>query len=1315
MKEASQKESEAMLTGMSLEEIKDQQQEIEQALSPDLIAFLKNRRRKQNHNNSSTTGGKQEQPTTAPKKEDCDGEVASMDSTVDNEKTKRQEKLAEREEKERIAKLVASIQTHEDLDSTYRAEMKGDVFGLDIGDNDDNNKEKEQFLVACDLLRSSSPRQTLWAARTVSIKLEGLIATKSFIQQKQRFQRNDRKEEEKMDSAVASTVVEAGNNQSIITTDELPSVLPVSMRCLLDKPLNSSCNYLLHTYALQSLYYLTILYAHPGHDVIYHNLSSLMSCSTGVSVFQEDFMDDAVPSPSLDTAYPPMSVRPLDVDEKTGVAKISSQTTASAAAYMTSSSTASAVTDGVDFQKDPMWTLLSKMKILPRLAFLLEHQQHMKDIIPAEALIAICGIVSMVGQRSPGAASAIVQHKSLISLLLNRMLERVQQGWSSEKTRHQQETNSINVSDSDGDEHKGNGIVLATMRLFCIVSRQSRVAAEGLPLEDILPPLMAAGLASSYPQFRIQQHALFLWRTVLRYGLGLEALASMLTESARHFALPYFHKFSLSSEFLSSFTLVLECVKVVRSKTANNTLTAKIGDKTSEPTTRITSATIDIAETATKILASTLPMVFPKTLTIAPINDPNDNKNWISTCRWNASRLLYLSAWFQLFDPTINPAVTGDVSVEDYISLDDQESLLLMLQAWVEPSGDVQRAWHSVAKWCDPSLGFEKASSDTDTSIRSEAAASGFLNAYFSIALVLLRSTVPNRRLKDIKRTLHEKIVGMIFEGLNFVMDTSVAIGTSNDVSSSSMSSAREGWINQCYFAVAKFCFHSMSMGLAGSSSDLTLTRSLVFSLLGRLQKGNEAVAAVVFSSDILFQTCGDPALDDDVASTKLSTSSPISSMFLGEICGSESARKQLDHSFKLQHGFGITSAGFGPFASDSLLSCADKPNTAPSAAKDGPDDQTLPLGKLWLWQCLSGSIKMREDVVAVGTKEAADVIASVLELILELDETEEVMDIVGYTGRLPIGSKLYYLMNVCLHHEHVLRDERILNTGEVVLDRYLQNFGCNENDITDFCQECLDHSGHTGKMERSDDGEEAHDALEEKDKKLLDDFANALTINLADSKLSSEQIRALVAFLEDLATAYRDYGAQYDFFTKCIRVFLLPMFPSLIRCRGLKELQNMLHLLTLSRETEDENEMMQLLLNSLTGGLPAADNSLRDGTDVLNAVAKAIAAASTRPLEGYTRHFCIGMLARNFAISLSTKQGIEISRKRLERLKTKNVMGVCKATELFLRSGDGTKNSLVKAIIDSSSFDYSKEEQNTSDEKQFVARFLDSFISNNA
>ena len=96
---------------------------------------------------------------------------------------------------------------------------------------------------------------------------------------------------------------------------------------------------------------------------------------------------------------------------------------------MFSSSSPSAVADGDGFRKDPMWTLLSKMKIIPRLAFILERQQHIEDI-PAEAFTAICGIISMIGQRSPGAASAIVQHKTLIPLILRRMLQQIQQGSS---------------------------------------------------------------------------------------------------------------------------------------------------------------------------------------------------------------------------------------------------------------------------------------------------------------------------------------------------------------------------------------------------------------------------------------------------------------------------------------------------------------------------------------------------------------------------------------------------------------------------------------------------------------------------------------------------------------------------------------------------------------------------------------------------------------------------------------------------------------------------------------------------------------------
>ena len=1284
MKVASQKDSESMLADMSLDEIKEKQEEIEQALSPALIAFLKKRHQKKN----SVTNKKQKVVDNAisnssantANNNQVDAQASETEKKERVDQTKLEDEKSEREEKERIANLVASIRTHEDLDATYRIEMKGGAvdFDFDKSTNSDNSvdKIKEEFFVACDLLRSSSPRQTLWAARTVSLKLGVLVNTAN---QEIPFSATEEKQTE----------------SQTVSIDELPIVLPVSLRCLLDKPLVSSCNYLLHTYALQSLYYLTVIYAHPDHDIIYDHSS--LRPSSGISIFQEDFIDDAVPSPSLETAYPPMTVKPLAVEESAGPNKKES---GPVAAYMTSSSTSSALTDGEEFQRDPMWTLLSKMKIIPRLAFLLEHQQHMEGI-PTKAFTSICGIISMVGQRSPGAASAIVKHKSLTSLILKRMLEQIHGG------RSKTEKDAADQSTSNSDE-----IVFSAIRLFCILSRQSRVAAEGLPLEDILPPILATGLASSHQQFLVQQHALFLWRTSLRYGIGLEALASMLTISAQHLALPYSNNFSLSSEFLSSFALVLECIKVVWSKTDDETSTAALtsgkGGLGEHPINEVTRT---IVETATKMMASTLQTVLPKpsTPTIS-----NTNENLTVLYRWNASRLLYLTNWFQLYDPATS--AKRRESIEDYIPFDHQEALLLTLKAWAEPNGDFDKAWQVIPKCGDSSLEFEETLLQSESTMKAEAAACTFINAYFSIALVVLRSATANPRLENVKKSFHKMIVDKMIMGLIESMNHPITQSSSNldrSKAPGSLYSARVKWINQCHFSVAKFCFHSISMGLITTSSEISVVRGLVFALLGRLQKGDESIAAVLFSSDILFQTSGNPLQNDDVTLAITSSSSPISSMFLGEICGSEDARKQLDHSFKLQHGFGITSAGFGSFQLDSLLSSAEIPNSAPSSAQSSSDDKTFPLGRLWLWQSLSGSIRMKEEAIASGTKEATEVIAAVLELILDLDETEEIMKTVGYAGQLSIGSKLYYLMNVCLHHEQVLRDERVLNSGEVLLDRYLRNFGLNDNDVIDFCEECLRHSGHSSDNETKNDDED-DTKLNGMDKELLDKFSNAMTIDLTDSKVSSEQIRAMVAFLEDLTAAYRDYGAQYDFFTKCIRVFLLPMFPSAIRCRGLRELENMLHLLTVSSEFEDEAEMMELVSKSLTGGLPEIDDSVRDDTDVLNAVTKAIAASSPRPLEGYMRHYCTGILVRNFAIAFSINQGVEIAKKRLKRLNTKTVQSVCKATSLFLQSGEGTKSALVKAIIDSSSCNYEDVPNDMSAEK-YAVQCLDSCISSNS
>ena len=170
--------------------------------------------------------------------------------------------------------------------------------------------------------------------------------------------------------------------------------------------------------------------------------------------------------------------------------------------------------------------------------------------------------------------------------------------------------------------------------------------------------------------------------------------------------------------------------------------------------------------------------------------------------------------------------------------------------------------------------------------LKTEASACAFVNAYFSISLVLLRSKAPNSHLDNIKRSLQKKLIGMVSRGLKLASEKLAKRNMSNSYfakSSRSLTSVRERWINQCQFAVIKFCFHSTSMGLMRGYSEISLLRGLVFSLIGRLQKGNESIAAVLFSGDILFQTSGNPVQNEDNISTVSSASSPISSMFLVE------------------------------------------------------------------------------------------------------------------------------------------------------------------------------------------------------------------------------------------------------------------------------------------------------------------------------------------------------------------------------------------------------------------------------------------------
>jgi len=429
----------------------------------------------------------------------------------------------------------------------------------------------------------------------------------------------------------------------------------------------------------------------------------------------------------------------------------------------------------------------------------------------------------------------------------------------------------------------------------------------------------------------------------------------------------------------------------------------------------------------------------------------------------------------------------------------------------------------------------------------------------------------------------------------------------------------------------------------------------LVFSLLGNLERGQESVAAVLFSQDILFMPSGNPLFQtykymDDSASG----SSPISTLFLGEICGSEMARKQLDHSFKLQHGFGLTSEGYGPFALDSLLSATDRMGPKTSG------DLILPLGNLWLLQTLSGSIQMKQQTpIEKGTNEAVLVVSTALGLLLELEEAGEIdASCRWYSPSIPVGAKMYYLLNVCLHPEAILRDERIAEASGALFEKYCSQL--DESTLVELSKACILHTEPTKKEVVEADGDES---ISEKEKALINKLLNPSM--KTDINLSPEEVRSLEALLEDVISAYRDYGAQYSFFTKCVRLFLSPVYPSSIRCRTMQELRYMLHLLTLSDDIKSDAELLEVFLS---GGLPGTDGSARDASSVLDAITVAVAKESSgRNLGGFFLQFSVATLAQSLAASILDQASNPSMTRWLSQIPSRIASFVCDVASTIL------------------------------------------------
>jgi hypothetical protein len=496
---------------------------------------------------------------------------------------------------------------------------------------------------------------------------------------------------------------------------------------------------------------------------------------------------------------------------------------------------------------------------------------------------------------------------------------------------------------------------------------------------------------------------------------------------------------------------------------------------------------------------------------------------------------------------------------------------------------------------------------------------------------------------------------------------------------------ARTDWLNRSHAAVFKF--------LASSSVpiDSAGAQALGFAVLGRLATGDEELAAILLSYDSMFSPHSVPSISGEP--------SPLSTMLVREMCRSPQARNQLDHSFKLHNGLGITSDGLGPFDLHSLNSEAEA-----LGPKSSDLDLLLPIGSHWLWQILSGSVVRPQTTNTddFPENEAKQVLTSCLQIIRDVEEgneqgtvldssqleagskSEHLMDMeewdvdepdaegtVFYASQFEPGAKLYHLMNICFHPEELLGNASITFPSMQLFDKYIR--AVDAKFVQDFAETCLLHSTPPATTKKDDS------KLTENEERLKSHlYGDALT----DTTLSNQAFRALEAFVNDLRAGYTTHGAQYPFYTRCLRVFLLPAFPSKIRCEVLRSLRGMLHLLTLP--DDNKTKLRPLLKMSLLGGLPTVDSSTRDAPVILDTFAETLAFDKNKAEldHGYVSLLAVALLARSLAISLRTdSSGVIAAKRRIQSLPAAWGIRVLETVFLFL-SKEGTVKDLVNATL---------------------------------
>ena len=1220
--------ADSMLSGMSRAEIMDGIAEIESALSEQSIAFLKARGRKKKQTAQATSG---QQKRQEPARDIISSSALS---------TKPKENAAPVLDKAKEAEILSSIKTEEELDRVYsdfNASGGAPVLESSAPDIEAPGGKIQNLESATALLRSTSYRQTMLAAKTTC---ELLSKRMSAIRPGDAAQygapKNDRG-----------------------SAGDYPALLPVALRCLLDLP-QAHRHEQLHSYVLQSLRYLVELFAHPSHRVS----TSLDDIERNASsVYQLNFLDENIPAPPAASCYESGS-------SKLSAAQKVEDSPVEGALYATNSSAESAKKDGEAFYADPLWTLLSRMRIIPCLARIIASAKGLgSESLPEEIVTSICSILSMLSLRSPGAACAIAQHQTILPQLVDMTLT---PGAHFGQAGESKESFLVNPR-----------AALPTLSLMCTLARQSRtVASQTEPFASIITTLHAIlGIsAETAEEHAVQKHCLLLWRILLRYGLAIPHLSTFISLATPHLSTKNETEFSLTADYLSAFSNVCECAKVItRAKT--------------ESSIRLTEEQADTLAMAGAWLSPHVQqcVIFLKQIASA------DNAN-ANSARLTAARLRFLLSYVAASAPSdimklavIEEETMGtkmnDVDKSAFVSVVSRRDCISALQA-IFKSGLVDAilnkvlVWAFVSEWKGPLQ--VPTSRSASSSFPEEANSCAFLSAFVS----MLSNMINNESIfDDGNGSMEERaeVKSIADEFSSLVYSTLSALSATDLGATPIPTAAQSGWIDVTLYVLVKFlCSMKRQYSNALSANDeaeteaddgLRLLRAMSFALIGRLKVGDEAIAAVLLSQDVLFVT---PSFND-----RNNQGSPLQAMLLRELVNSPRSQSQLDHSFKLHRGHGITTAGLGAFGLESLRSDAEFVAPPTRADEDGQGrnivvEPLIPLGKVWLWQVLSSTIEPPPETSAQQRAEllhdATAVIVSSLELLtyLERGASSRV-----YTSQIHSGAKLYHLSNSCLFPEEVLRHEKF----EQLFCSLFEDISSRDGFLSipkAYVAACYQHSRTTRTKADNGSGKTNGNIDEEK---LLELFEGKSS---RSQEYSAKEVAALVDFVGDMCSAYIEYGAQYESLNHCIRLLLRYGFPPKARIEIITKLRGLLHLLTFQRELDGGSS--EGMAGSLE--LSLAVGSQKEPPEVLDALVNALSSKdpndSIRRLDaqtgGYAYYFAVASLAHSYASSILSKEpgAQEAAGRRMDRLDDKTRAAVLGAADAIEEKG------LVSAVLKS-------------------------------